>query len=147
MTLYPASHNILMDIMDACAQREEDVEAVVDLNSYFRPLSAVPCFKCLGLVMLSSDDDWMSVIQNLLRARQKWVCLYRVFGWEGGGWGVCGLWECFTPQWFKRFSSMGWSHGFPPMDWEGAGRISPSGHMAADGEDVTSERGGDVDLP
>ena len=59
----------------------------MDLNSYFRPLSALPCFKCLGLVMLSSDDDWMSVIQNLLRARQKWVCLYRVLGWEGGGGG------------------------------------------------------------
>ena len=32
------------------------------------------------------------------------------------------------------------------MDWEGSGRISPSGDTAADGADATAERGRDLDI-
>ena len=34
-----------------------------------------------------------------------------------------------------------------PTDWEGSGRLSPSGDTATEKEDATEERGRDLDIP
>ena len=45
----------------------------IALITYVRPLTVVLPFKYLGRVLLESDDNWLEVIRDLLRARQKWV--------------------------------------------------------------------------
>ena len=50
---------------------------------YGTPLTAVPLFKHLGRVLLSSDDYWTSVEHNLRWARGKWGQLMKLLGREG----------------------------------------------------------------
>ena len=55
------------------ATEEAEAGTAVALTSYGRPLTAVSSFKFLGQVLSESDDNWLVVIQNFWRARQKWA--------------------------------------------------------------------------
>ena len=41
-------------------------------STYGLPLEMVPSFKYLGRVISAADDDWLTVIQNLAKARKVW---------------------------------------------------------------------------
>jgi hypothetical protein len=47
------------------------------------PLDLVRDFLYLGRKLSSSDDDWLDVIKNLLKARQRWARISRVLTREG----------------------------------------------------------------
>ena len=51
--------------------------------TYGTPLTAVPPFKYLGRILLSTDDNWTVVEQNLLRARNNLVRTIKILGREG----------------------------------------------------------------
>jgi hypothetical protein len=47
------------------------------------PLESVRAFLYLGRKLSSSDDDWLDVIKNLAKARQRWARISRVLTREG----------------------------------------------------------------
>ena len=53
------------------------------LSAYGVPLSQVTSFKYLERVLSAEDDDWLAVVRNLWRARQKWVGLTQLLIREG----------------------------------------------------------------
>ena len=57
-----------------------ELDMAMALTAYGCPLTAVSSFKCLGRVLLASDDDRTEEIQNLWRVLQKWAQLSRVLG-------------------------------------------------------------------
>ena len=50
---------------------------------YGTPLTAVYLFRYLGQTLPSNDDDWLTVEQNLRRAREKWGRQTKILGREG----------------------------------------------------------------
>ena len=68
-----------------CRLAEEEAREGTErsLTAYVVPLSQVTSFKYLGRVLVAEDNDWLSVVSNLRRARQKWVQLTRVLSREG----------------------------------------------------------------
>ena len=53
--------------------------------SYGIILTSLPSFNYLGFMLLSSDNDWSAVDQNILRAQGNWGRMVNLFGREGGG--------------------------------------------------------------
>ena len=64
----------------AAEEAEAGVEMAMELAAYNQPLTVVSSFKYLGLVLSTSDNNWLSVIHNLRRAHQKWSRLSLVIG-------------------------------------------------------------------
>ena len=64
---------------------EEEARSGIELaiTAYGIPLTPFTSFKYLGRVLLSADDDWLAVVNNLWRAQQKWERLTRVSIREG----------------------------------------------------------------
>ena len=50
--------------------------------AYRTPLTTVSLFRCLGQTLLSSDNDWPVVEQNLRRVQVKWRHLEKILGRE-----------------------------------------------------------------
>ena len=46
-------------------------------------LIAVPYFKYLGRILLSSNNNWPALEQNLRRSRRKWGRMVKILGREG----------------------------------------------------------------
>ena len=63
------------------ATEEVEAGAAVALTAYGRPLMAAPSLKYLGGVISVSDDNWLAVIRNFWRVRQKLARLLRMLGW------------------------------------------------------------------
>ena len=53
------------------------------LSAYGLPLNVVTSFKYLGRVLLMADDDWMTVIRNILKARTVWWIMSKILSREG----------------------------------------------------------------
>ena len=53
------------------------------LLEYGTLLMVVPSFKYLERTLLSSNNNWTAVEQNLKRAQEKWVQLEKILGREG----------------------------------------------------------------
>ena len=51
--------------------------------AYGTPLEAVPYTNYLGQTLLSSDNNWLDVEQNLQRSWGKWGQLVKILGREG----------------------------------------------------------------
>ena len=51
--------------------------------AYRTPLTTVSLFRCLGQTLLSSDNNWPAVEQNLRRVQVKWRHLEKILGREG----------------------------------------------------------------
>ena len=51
----------------------------------------VTSFRYLGQVILAADDDWLSVVRKLSRARAVWRRMTRILGREGEAPWVSGL--------------------------------------------------------
>ena len=64
---------------------EEEAQAGKEraLTAYGVPLSHVPTFKYLGRFLAAEDNNWMAVVRNLRRARQKWALTNRILSREG----------------------------------------------------------------
>ena len=60
------------------AQEEAKVGNELVITAYGAPLILFKSFNYLGRVLLVADDDWTALVNNLWRARQKWVKLTRV---------------------------------------------------------------------
>ena len=58
--------------------------------AYVASLENVTVFKYLGRVMMSGDDDWTEVADNLRKARKSWVQMSRILSWEGADQKVLG---------------------------------------------------------
>ena len=57
--------------------------ALTAFRDYNSPLETVLSFNYLGHVLAATDDDWLSVISNLQKARYSWSYLAWILGWEG----------------------------------------------------------------
>ena len=64
---------------------EDEARAGTELaiTAYGTPINLVTSFKYLGRVLSEADENWPAVVNNLWRARQKWVRLTRVSSREG----------------------------------------------------------------
>ena len=47
-------------------------------SAYGCPFEKVQSFKCLGIVLLVTDDDWPAVIQNLANPQMVWRRISRI---------------------------------------------------------------------
>ena len=50
------------------------------LQSYGRPLDMVTTFIYLGWVLTKSDNNWLVVVANIQKARNKWTRLSMILG-------------------------------------------------------------------
>ena len=59
---------------------EEEAREGTDraLTAYRVPLSQVTSFKYLGQDLETEGNDWLSLVRNINRVRQKWVRLTQV---------------------------------------------------------------------
>jgi hypothetical protein len=65
------------------AQRESRKADEVDFTVRGIPLDSVRAFLYLGHKLLSSENDWLDAIKNLVKARQRWARISRVLTREG----------------------------------------------------------------
>ena len=47
------------------------------------PLYMVTSFKYLGRVLWVADDDWTTVVLNVVKARPVWWRMSKILSWEG----------------------------------------------------------------
>ena len=59
-------------------------------EEYGKPMENVSAFKYLGRVMTAVDDDWPSVVGNLLKAQKSWGRFSRILFREGAEMRVSG---------------------------------------------------------
>ena len=59
-------------------------------EAYGEPLENVTAFRYLGQVLTAGDDDWITVVGNLVKARKSWGQLSRILIREGGNTKVSG---------------------------------------------------------
>ena len=52
------------------------------LSAYGKQLTKVPSFEYLGRMLLSTNNDWPEMEQNLRRVQGKWVRLEEILGRE-----------------------------------------------------------------
>ena len=78
------------------------------LTAYGLSLSQVTPFKYLGLVIAAEDNDWLAVVCNLRRARQKLVCMTQVLSREGAYARTSGQIYLAVLQSFLIYSSETW---------------------------------------
>ena len=71
-------------------------------------MTVVPSFSYLGRTVLSSDDDWSEVEQNLRRARGKWGQLAKILGREGSDRRTVGRFYVAVVQAVLLFVSETW---------------------------------------
>ena len=71
-------------------------------------MTVVPSFSYLGRTVLSSDDDWSEVEQNLRRARGKWGQLAKILGREGSDRRTVGRFYVAVVQSVLIFRSKMW---------------------------------------
>ena len=65
------------------AEEEERVATSRGFSAYGRTLKMVPSFMYLGILLLSADDDWKVVIQNLTKALSVWRRITSILSKEG----------------------------------------------------------------
>ena len=65
------------------AEEEAQEGTEREITAYGFPLSQVTSFKYLDQFIAAEDNNWMAVVRNLRRARQKWDQLTRVLIREG----------------------------------------------------------------
>ena len=62
-------------------------------RDYRRPLETVTDFKYLGQDLIKSDDNCSTVVDNIQKARSRWVHFSRILGREGA--------DPWTLVWFR----------------------------------------------
>ena len=67
------------------AEEEERAGANTEFTAYGIPLSLFTFFKCLGWIIMASDNEWKAIVGNLRKARRNWARLKRVMVREGVG--------------------------------------------------------------
>ena len=65
------------------ASEEEREVTLRSLSVYGLPLNVVTSFKYLERVISMLDDDWMTVIRNILKARTVWWIMSKILSREG----------------------------------------------------------------
>ena len=53
------------------------------ITAYEVSLAQFASFNYMGQVLEAEDDDWLVVVRNLRRARQKWAWLTRILSRAG----------------------------------------------------------------
>ena len=100
------------------------------ISTYGIPLSPVSSFKYLGIVLLVEDNNWMSEVRNLRRARDNWLRLTRVLGREGSYSRTLGMFYVAVVQVVLLHGSE------TSMNWEYFGRLPPQGVPQTDGKET-----------
>ena len=59
-------------------------------EAYGEPLENVVAFRYLGRVLMAGDDDWLAVVEKLVKERKSWGQLLRVLSREGADLKVSG---------------------------------------------------------
>ena len=73
------------------AEEETEAGTAMALTAYSRPLMTVLSLKYTGWVLSALSDNWLAVIQNLWRVRQKWAWLSLVLVREGADVQMSGM--------------------------------------------------------
>ena len=55
----------------------------IALRAYVWPLTKMASFKYLIRLLTDTDNDWMSVVANIRKARRKWGSMSQILGWKG----------------------------------------------------------------
>ena len=68
-----------------CRLEAEEMREITEkaFHGYGMPLETVTPFKYLGRIMMASDDDWTSVVDNLRKAWKSWARMESILGREG----------------------------------------------------------------
>ena len=61
------------------------------LSTYGHPLDMVTSFQYLGRVILTADDNWPEVVQNMAKTREVWRRMTRILSKEGAEPWVSGV--------------------------------------------------------
>ena len=78
------------------------------LSDYGTPLTSVPSFKYSGEILLSSNENWTVVEQNLRRSQGKWGGLANILGREGADRRTVGRFYVVAVQAVILFGSETW---------------------------------------
>ena len=70
-------------------------------EAYGEPIKNVLAFKYLGRVLTAGDDNWLTEVGNLGKARSSWERLSPVLGREGADPKVSGTFYTAVAQMFK----------------------------------------------
>ena len=73
------------------AEEEIRESGARDFQAYGRPIETVQCFRYLGRVMTTLDENWTAVVGNLRKERKSWDQLTRILGREGSILRVPGI--------------------------------------------------------
>ena len=65
------------------AAEEERAVTSRSFSAYGLPLEMMTSFKYLRRVILTADDDWLTVVQNVVKARTVWWRISKILGREG----------------------------------------------------------------
>ena len=104
-----------------------------------KPLETVTLFKYLGRVMMAGDDDWPSVVGNLIKARKSWAWMTRILGREGSEPRIYGFFFQGGSSGSVAFQVR--DVGPDPPHKTGPGKFSAQGR-AADHREAYKEGGG-----
>ena len=84
------SHKLTSNCKKRAERKQRRLEAEEEREATSRALSAYGCtlemvlsFKYLGRVLLTADDDWTVVIQNLTKAWVVWRRITRILSRDG----------------------------------------------------------------
>ena len=77
-------------------------------EAYGAPIKSMTEFKCLGIILTATDDDWLAVVGNLGTLRRSWGRLSRVLGKEGADPRVSRAFYIAVTQAVLLFGSETW---------------------------------------
>ena len=78
------------------------------ITTYGAPLSQVTSSKYMGRVIVTEEDDWLSVVRNLWRARQKWLRMTHILISEGADAQTSGQIKLAVVQSVLMYGSETW---------------------------------------
>ena len=86
--------------------------------AYGQTLATVIYFCYLGRILTTIDDDWLAVIGNIRKARQRWSNILHILGREGVDARTSGQFYLIVIQEIMFFLGDGCGK---PLYWEGTG--------------------------
>ena len=104
-------------LMCCCGMERKQLSLVVEETkervgrvflAYATPITEVPFFNYLGRILLSSNNNWPAVEQNLRIARGKWGRLAKILGREGVDGRMAGKFYVAVGQAVLLFGSETW---------------------------------------
>ena len=81
---------------------------VTYITTYSHPLTTVPYFKGMGIILSESDNDCPAVVHNLSKVQKNWAQFLRVLGREGADAGKLGLFYVAVVQTVLLYGSETW---------------------------------------